>query len=110
MPTLTYTPGPWEVIKQRVNVEGTYTAIRTIIKAQGVLIAECHEDNANLIAAAPELLEMLEQLMPYVALGLKAGAFKHCAAGELYPSRLLDKAQKLKNKVRGFLPIEAQNT
>lgn len=66
-----HTPGPWEV-SCSVQVVGASPGNRCIVAqpftdgTQGPVIAmEAQIANANLIAAAPDLLEALEELMKH---------------------------------------------
>jgi len=60
--TSKHTPGPWSI-----DGEGTNAMVRgadlTIVAVRHRLTGQTHEANARLIAAAPELLEALEDLV-----------------------------------------------
>lgn len=58
-----HTPGPWKVNGHPGNNAGTDWRQVTDCKENPVFIAECHKNNARLIAAAPEMLEALERLL-----------------------------------------------
>lgn len=62
-----HTPGPWNRIKGDRNV---YSAAGTVCKTPAILgggsAATNWEANARLIAAAPDLLEALEQLIEFL--------------------------------------------
>lgn len=52
-----HTPGPWRVFDEDKVVA---------VAPYGRLIAECGVANARLIAAAPDMLESLEEVLPIV--------------------------------------------
>lgn len=55
-------PGPWKVHKCTYPFEG----IIEIQTEDGVfVVARCDEEEANLIAKAPEMLELLKEFMDY---------------------------------------------
>ena len=60
---MAHTKGPWEVSKHGVP-EGIYqSGIYAGSESKDLAIVRTSEDDANLIAAAPELLEALERLL-----------------------------------------------
>jgi hypothetical protein len=58
-----HTPGPWWPVDDDhpVTADGYVKAI--VAEKPSIIVAYSSEDNARLIAAAPELLEALRQLM-----------------------------------------------
>ena len=63
----TYTPGPWAVNGREVNGPPDSGVIVARLPEWGIL-ADCPDQapaNARLIAAAPDLLERLEELLEY---------------------------------------------
>ena len=66
---MTHTPGPWKVEKQRALNGGTYYRIYDTDDAHSVIAQVIgdgrieYHDNARLMAAAPDLLEALENLL-----------------------------------------------
>lgn len=62
-----YTPGPWKV-ESYIEPYNTIIATYQVITDDGLIVAKCGKgfqtkDNANLIAAAPELLQILEGIL-----------------------------------------------
>lgn len=70
MSAATFTPGPWKY----GPLDEENTAKRRVLSASGLLVAEARgatgpasvrDANARLIAAAPELLEALRDVLPF---------------------------------------------
>lgn len=73
MPTHTHTQGPWEIDELLDSehaadcmLRGDWIAVADT-DPNGGHVAYCHALNANLIAAAPELLTALEKVVEYAA-------------------------------------------
>jgi len=68
-----HTPGPWAV-----DGKGSQAIVRAndlrIVSIRHRLDGDEHEANARLIAAAPELLEALRSILPYVV----TDVLEHC--------------------------------
>ena len=79
--SLNYTPGPWEVKKTVINPGAILERTATLITAGGFVVCNVFnvptetcmsaDENATLIAAAPELLEvaqniLADDLLPYL--------------------------------------------
>lgn len=64
------TPGPWEIMDDdgelKILQSGSIEYGRDWKSYSGICSEVSDQDNANLIAAAPELLEALRQLRDYV--------------------------------------------
>ena len=64
----THTPGPWHAYQSRKNVH------RNIVSHYGAMIArEVHHANARLIAAAPDMYEVLQELSESLELAKNYG-------------------------------------
>ena len=55
-----YTPGPWHLV--RGHKTGTPRTVKPVLRWDSLIRSQNYEANANLIAAAPELLEALEKM------------------------------------------------
>ena len=68
-----FTPGPWDVYDTRERAEYAYdyyiTAGQYFVAAVSADSLNIQEANAALIAAAPEMYEMLDQFRRYIAEG-----------------------------------------
>ena len=69
-----HTPGPW-----RVN-DTIYRHSFHIVDGEGAFVADTDRCNARLIAAAPELLEVLGDVLPWLEKAEAEGVFENCAA------------------------------
>lgn len=77
-----YTPGPWRMGEARANGEVLIYGYRQIVASAIDMHREyTAEANARLIAAAPELLEVLEEIVEMLELGVDPwGALKDAHA------------------------------
>jgi len=75
-----HTPGPWAVYRG-VQYQGEFTIFKgaTDIAITRFADGDCNA-NARLIAAAPELLEVLEDVLPWLQKAEAEGVFANCAA------------------------------
>lgn len=62
-----HTPGPWSVVKDRFNNSQVYAENRNILDDLPIADNIIEKANASLIAAAPELLEVLKDAVPRLA-------------------------------------------
>lgn len=79
-----HTPGPWAVdtietgteytnnVDQLVRISFPKISIKKHAEKNGEQLQEEYASNELLIAAAPDLLEALEGVLPYVAMGASA--------------------------------------
>ena len=77
-----FTPGPWKVVDSKYKPRDQYErfAIECYSNIPGVpgIIAKCgYRFNANLIAAAPDLLEALKELQKRIHAHVKMNVKKH---------------------------------
>lgn len=93
-----FTPGDWGVEDYRENDEWNGTDYAVFEKDKGYLVAsiencslEEQEANANLIAAAPKMYQMLK----YLADGIRWGGIEHTSRS------LADEIEKVLKKARG---------
>lgn len=75
----THTPGPWEVVQERdyLNIQETKT---NLIVAQFSSVSDA---NARLIAAAPEMYEMLREVLVEYEAEAKAEGWDLPTTGEM---------------------------
>jgi len=80
-----HTPGPWKIGSEQTDGLGRYAQVQSSEEFGDIVARVCVAHNANhtlnrsgranarLIAAAPELLEALELILPYLTDGEDAG-------------------------------------
>jgi hypothetical protein len=95
-----HTPGPW-VVYRGVQHQGEFIIHKdaTDIAVTRLANGDCNA-NARLIAAAPELLEVLGDILPWLQKAEAEGVFANCAApqGGL---RAINRARAAIAKARG---------
>ena len=95
-----HTPGPWEVTEDgEADFSGIATQSNWLMRIQqnGELSVQEEEANANLIAAAPELLAALEALEPH----MDAIVCYASTLPEFKPNLLVVNAQAAIRKAKG---------
>lgn len=90
---MSHTPGPWRVIPEHEMVVGAGDA--TVVYELNT-----NEDDARLIAAAPELLEALKDVAQTLA-WMQNGKCRGFSDGLLSTQDALDKARVATNKATG---------
>lgn len=73
---MTHTPGPWQANQSELEAHSALVEIRTAPNGD-YKICDCGYQNARLIAAAPELLNVLKRLTEKLA---RANAIQHSGA------------------------------
>lgn len=65
---MSHTPGPWEIITKNGAVQWEYSVVgeRQLVFSTTVPNGGMHHANANLIAAAPDLLAACENVMFFI--------------------------------------------
>ena len=72
---MSHTPGPWEV---RYSTRGGYWFIDHKVAGEGLTLTklDCSEDDALLIAAAPDLLAAIKEVMEDLHAAHVAGSYQ----------------------------------
>lgn len=100
-----HTPGPWKVLEIKNDKE-----LMFIVKSDERMIGSFHgfysdaddklKADANLLAAAPEMLEALENALRLLAVAENNNAFKDCAL-PLIGKKTIEQIESIINKAKG---------